>query len=151
MPDLIICDTSCLIIFDKIKKLDLLKLCYQNIYITPEIQNEFGKSLPTWINVKEVKNISTQKTLMQNLGPGEASVIAIGMEIPNCLIVIDDLKARKVAKSLRLKITGSLGILIKAKEDGFTKKLKPILKEVEATDFRLSEGIINKILKVVGE
>jgi len=50
-----------------------------------------------------------------------------------------------------LKITGSLGVLIKAKENGHVDKLRPLLKEIEQTDFRISENIIEKILKVVGE
>src|SRR5690606_22411860 len=150
-PELIICDTSLLILFEKIKKLDLLRLCYKNIFITPEISAEFGKTLPAWIEVKEVKNQTLQQTLTQLLGVGESSAIALCFEIPNALVAIDDLKARKVAKSLKLKITGSLGVLIKAKENGHVDKLRPLLKEIEQTDFRISENIIEKILKVVGE
>lgn len=123
MPDLIVCDTSSLILFDKIKRLDLLRLCYKNIYVTPEIAGEFGKPLPGWIKVKGVLNQSLQQTLIQILGAGESSAIALSLETPHSLVVIDDLKARKIAKSLNLKITGSLGILIKAKEKGHINKL----------------------------
>lgn len=151
MPELIICDTSSLILFDKINKLDLLSLCYQKIYVTPEIVAEFGNVLPGWIEVKKVTNHSLQQTLIQILGSGESSAIALCFEIPNALVVIDDLKARKIARSLNLKITGSLGILIKAKEKGHIHQLKPVLQEIEQTDFRISKNVIKKILKLVGE
>ena len=151
MPELIICDTSCLILFDKINRIDLLRHCYKNVYVTPEIVAEFGKPLQTWVKVKEVKNGTLKQTLNQILGAGESSAIAISFEILNSLVAIDDLKARKIAKSLNLKITGSLGILVKAKEAGHIEKLKPILQEIEQTDFRISANIINKILKMVGE
>jgi len=151
MPELIICDTSCLILFDKINKLDLLRRCYSNIYITPEIAEEFGKALPAWIKVKEAGNQALHQTLTQILGQGESSAIALTFDLPNTLIALDDLKARKVAKSLNLKITGRLGILIKAKEQGYIEKLLPILNQVQQTDFRISENIIRKILATVGE
>ena len=151
MPELIICDTSCLILFDKINRIGLLRDCYKNVYVTPEIVAEFGKPLPDWIKVKEAKNETLKQTLNQMLGAGESSAIAVFFEIPNSLMAIDDLKARKIAKSLNLKITGTLGILVKAKEAGHIDKLKPILQEIDQTDFRISANIINKILKMVGE
>jgi len=151
MPDLIICDTSCLILFDKINKLELLQHCYSCIYVTPEIAEEFGKVLPDWIKIKVVKNSALQQTLSQILDKGESSAIALTFDLPETLIALDDLKARKVAKSLNLKITGSLGILVKAKEQGYLEKLLPVLEQVQQTDFRISENIIKKILVTVGE
>lgn len=151
MLDLIICDTSVLILFEKINKLDVLKQLYSKIYITPEIALEFGNTLPGWIEVKEVKNKALQKTLSQALGIGESSAIAMSLELQNSLVAIDDLKARRIAISLEIKITGSLGILIKAKEKGYIKQLKPMLKKIEKTDFRISENIIKLILKIVKE
>ncbi|KAA5542502.1 DUF3368 domain-containing protein [Adhaeribacter rhizoryzae] len=151
MPELIICDTSCLILLDKLNKLDLLKLCYSNIYITTEIAEGFGKTLPDWLIIKEASNQALQQTLTQILGRGEASAIALTFDIPDNVVVLDDLKARKIAKSLNLKITGSLGILVKAKQQGFIEKLSPILEQVQQTNFRIAENIIRKILATVGE
>jgi predicted nucleic acid-binding protein len=150
MPDLIICDTSCLILFDKVNRLDLLKLCYQRVYVTPEIAAEYGKQLPDWIIIRKVENQLHQRILQQILGTGESSAIAICLELPEALVIIDDLKARKVAKSLKLQITGSLGILVKAKEKGLISKLAPVLKDVQQTDFRISDNILKKDLKCCG-
>ncbi|AHM60047.1 hypothetical protein D770_08940 [Flammeovirgaceae bacterium 311] len=151
MPDLIISDTSCLILFDKINQLNLLRLCYNTIYVTPEVAEEYGKQLPDWILIKKVSNQSHQRVLEQILGVGESSAIALGVELPQSLIVIDDLKARKVAKSLNLQITGSLGILVKAKQKGHIDLLAPVLDDVQQTDFRISEKIVAKILSLVSE
>lgn len=151
MPELIICDTSCLILFDKIGKLEILRKCYNNIYVTPEIAAEFGKILPVWIEIKAAKNQDLQQTLTKILGQGESSAIALTFDLPDTLVVLDDLKARKVAKSLNLKITGSLGILVKAKQHGYIEKLLAVLEQVQQTDFRISENIVRKILAVVGE
>ncbi|PIQ19910.1 MAG: DUF3368 domain-containing protein [Cytophagales bacterium CG18_big_fil_WC_8_21_14_2_50_42_9] len=121
MPELIICDTSCLILFDKIERLELLRNCYSSIYVTPEIAEEFGKGLPDWIKIKGASNKALQQTLTQILGKGESSAIALTFDLPHTLVALDDLKARKVGKSLDLKITGSLGILVKAKQQGHIK------------------------------
>ena len=48
-PEIIISDTSCLIVLSKIGELDLLGRWYQNIVTTIEIANEFGEELPDWI------------------------------------------------------------------------------------------------------
>jgi predicted nucleic acid-binding protein len=151
MLELVICDTSCLILFDKIKQLELLRRCYSDIYVTPEIAEEFSQDLPDWITIRKATNQALQQTLNQILDKGEASAIALTYDLSNTLLVLDDLKARRVAKSLNLKITGSLGILVKAKEQGHIEKLSPILKQVQQTDFRISEKIFSKILAIVGE
>ncbi len=82
---------------------------------------------------------------------GEASALALAIEKKTATIILDDLRARKVAKSLKLKITGTLGVLVKAKQDGVIDKVKPLIDELRKTDFRASETVIKKILDVCGE
>lgn len=151
MPELIICDTSCLILFDKIGQLELLRKCYGTIYVTPKVADELGKALPEWIELKNATNLAVRQTLEQILDAGEASAIALCLELPDSLIALDDLKGRKIAKSLNLKVTGSLGILIKAKQNGHLENLKPVITQIQQTDFRISENIIKKALELVGE
>lgn len=151
MPDIIISDTSCLVLLDKIGQLELLKSCYSAVYITPEIQSEYGNKLPKWVIVEQAKDASLQKTLEQVLDKGEASALTLAMEKKNSTIILDDLRARRVAKSLNLKITGTLGVLVKAKQDGVIDKVKPLIDELRKTDFRASENVIKKILEVCGE
>jgi len=151
MHDIIISDTSCLVLLDKIGRLELLKSCYSTVYITREIQTEYGNKLPTWVIVEQPKDASLQKTLEQVLDKGEASALALAIEKENATIILDDLRARKVARSLNLKITGTLGVLVKAKQDGLIDKVKPLIEELRKTDFRASEIVIKKILDVCGE
>lgn len=56
MQDVIIADTSCLILLDNIGELELLKQLYQRITITPEIAEEFEKKLPDWIKIASPSN-----------------------------------------------------------------------------------------------
>jgi predicted nucleic acid-binding protein len=82
---------------------------------------------------------------------GESSAIALAMEMKDSLLILDDLKARKFAKRLGMKFTGSLGVINKAKEIGVVKTIKPIIDELRKTNFRVSDKIIEFILERNGE
>jgi predicted nucleic acid-binding protein len=62
-------------------------------------------------------------------------------------LLLDDLKARKLAIRLNLKITGALGIIHKAKQEGLIEKVKPLIDKLLDTNFRVSEKIIEEILR----
>ncbi|MBT1708775.1 DUF3368 domain-containing protein [Fulvivirgaceae bacterium PWU5] len=151
MPDVVISDASCLIILDKINKIEILSDLYQNIITTPEVAKEFGKSLPTWITLRESSDKNYQKVLEVSIDPGEASAIALSLNYSEPLLLLDDLKARKMAKKLGLVFTGTLGILVKAKKLGVISELKPVIDLIRNTDFRISELLVDEILKEVGE
>lgn len=104
MDKLIISDTSCLIALCNIGLLHILKDVYREVMITPEVQTEFGESLPQWIIVTNVKNQSKQAELEMRLDKGEASSIALALENESSVLVIDEVKGRRIAKSLNLQI-----------------------------------------------
>ncbi len=147
MPEnIVLADTSCLIVLSKINKIDLLKTLYKSVYITNEIANEFGEKLPNWIVFITIKNIKIQKLLEASLDKGESSAIAYALENENILLILDDLKARKEAARLKLNYTGTLGILYKAKQKGIIKHLKPYVDKIENCGFRISEKIKSELL-----
>jgi predicted nucleic acid-binding protein len=82
---------------------------------------------------------------------GEASAIALAKETEDALLLLDDLKARKLAGKLNLKITGTLGVINKAKQRGIISKVKPLIDKLLNTDFRISENIIAEILRINNE
>ncbi len=151
MPKSILTDTSPLILFDKIGELNLLHKVYGELKITPEIQKEYGKPLPDWCKVTPVKDKKYQNLLETQVDEGEASVLALAMETEDVLLLLDDLKARKLAKQLGFKITGTLGVIHKAKELNIIKKVKPILDKLETTNFRIADHIIQEILRLNNE
>jgi predicted nucleic acid-binding protein len=82
---------------------------------------------------------------------GEASAIALAKETEDALLLLDDLKARKLAGKLNLKITGTLGVINKAKQREIISKVKPLIDKLLNTDFRISENIIAEILRINNE
>lgn len=151
MPVAIISDTSCLIVLSKIGELDLLPKMYGQIITTIEVSVEFGEILPEQIIIKTASNTISQQILQINLDKGEASAIALALEILNSIIILDDFKARKVAEQLRLIITGTIGIIVKAKLKGIIPSIKPMLSKIAATDFRISKDLEIQALKEAGE
>ncbi len=149
--NVVIADTTCFILLDKIGKLDLLQQIFTNITTTSTITNEFGRPFPEWVNVMDVSNTNYQKILEIEVDAGEASAIALYFEFNNPLLILDDFKARKLAAKLHLKFTGTFGILLKAKEIGVINAIKPILQLIQKTNFRFSEAILNAILREANE
>lgn len=72
-------------------------------------------------------------------------------EIKADLCIIDDLLARKYAKYLGLNITGTLGILIKAKEKTIIPSVKPLMDELIKNNIYIDNKLYNNILELTKE
>lgn len=151
MHKIIISDTSCFIILTNIGELLLLQKLYSKITTTIEIATEFGEPLPDWVEILSVKSKDTQRLLEMQIDKGESSAIALALEISDSLLILDDIKARKVATQLGLSITGTLGIIIKAKLERIIPSVIPILNKIKQTDFRLSNEVELQVLKAAME
>jgi len=150
MQEKVYVDTSALIILNKIDALGLLNKIYGNVCITNFINAELNEFLPSWIIIEPAHNFVHSFLKNFNLGPGESSIIMNALEY-NGFLIIDDLKARKIATTLSLRFTGSIGILIIAKDLGLIKSVKYYLEKIQETNFRLSDALINKVLEITNE
>lgn len=148
---LIITDTSCLILLDNIQALELLHVLYANIITTPEIAREFGQPLPLWIKVVSVENKALTINYNEQVDLGEASAIALARESINSILIIDDLKARKLAAQLNLRFTGTVGVLITARQKKLIQSLRPYFELIRSTDFRISPALLKRILDDYGD
>ncbi|MCW7487191.1 DUF3368 domain-containing protein [Leptospira meyeri] len=147
MPD-VISNTSCLILLSKIQQFGILKSLYNSVIITDTVKTEFGKNVPDFIKTKNPTQEFSVKSLEQILDSGEASTNALALESKNSLVILDDLKARKIAKNLGLKITGTLGILAKAKKLGIIEDLEKQINELQKKGIWISESVLNEIRKI---
>jgi predicted nucleic acid-binding protein len=147
----IISDTSCLILLDKIGELDILLKLFGTITTTNEVAEEFGLPLPPWFEIKQSVDKNYQSIIETSVDKGEASAIALAMELDNCLLIIDDLKGRKFAQQLGLPVIGTIGVIVDAKLAGVITSVKPILAKIKATNFRITEQLELLILKKADE
>lgn len=151
MQKIIISDASCLILLEKIGELDLLHIVFGETIVTQAIADEYGLILLNWISIQNPLNQNYQKILETSVDKGEASAIALAVEIVDCLLIIDDLKGRDLAESLGIKITGTFGIIIEAKLSGKITSVKPYLKKISQTNFRFSTKLEKLILEKANE
>ena len=166
-----IINASPLIYLGKIGALTLLPTlfsrCYTTIWVKKEILSQ--KSNPEYILLKEsfsdwliIREPSDQKLMIRlkdlQIHSGEASIIALGKELQDkdeeIILIIDDLTAREIARTLEIKITGTLGIILKALhlELITKKKCKTFFQTlIENTTFRISTTIYSKVLKKIDD
>ena len=135
----------------KIEELDLLKKVYGQIITTSDIVEEFGEELPEWIIIENVNDKSRQRILELQIDRGESSAIALALEIPNSTLILDDFKARKIAQQLGIPVTGTIGVIIKAKLNGIIPSIKPYLDKIKETNFRIFAEIELQALKEANE
>ena len=148
----IISNTSCLIILDNIDRLDILQKLYQRIYLTEEVAQEYGKPLENWMTVIPVNDKNYLRILNTSVDLGEASTIALSIQMTDDnVMILDDLKARKLAKQLQLKFTGLLGILLKAKQQNIINSVSEIIEQLRSINFKISEKLEKEVLKLANE
>ena len=151
MHKTIISDTSCLILLDKIGELEILNKLFGVITTTTEVANEYGQELPSWFEIKQPSDKNYQSIIETTVDKGEASAIALAIEFDDCLLIIDDLKGRKLAHELGLNITGTIGVIVEGKLAGIIPSIKPILTKIKLTNFRITDALEILILKRAGE
>lgn len=151
MPKVAIPDTSCLIALSSLGKLEILKQFYATVLVPSAVQNEFGDGLPAWIKVKDVSDHLSTSVLRNSLGPGEAEVIVLASEENESLVILDDQKARRIAIDLNIRCTGTIGLLLRAKNEGLVNSLADVLGPLAESGFRISAELTEQMLKLAGE
>ena len=151
MGRVVISDTSCFIAFDRINQIEILHKVFNSVLTTPTVVQEFGKNLPPWVIVAEPTNQGKQIELERILDKGEASAIALALEIQHSVIIIDEKKDRNLAKSLNLEVIGSLKVLLIAKQKGFIESIYPFIQDLEGKNFRFSKALVEQALIEAGE
>lgn len=151
MPKTIIADTSCFIILTNIGELELLQKLYGEVITTIDIATEYGEPFPEWVKIVKIIDKSKQQILELQIDKGESSAIALAIETPNSIIILDDNKARTIANKLGLSYTGTIGVIIKAKLQGFIPSIKPLLQKMKQTSFRISADLEKEALSKANE
>ena len=150
---MIIADSSCLIILEKLELPSILKTLFHEITIPEAVQREVYniETPPYWIKVLKVKQPIATIILEQSLGSGESEAISLAIERKAKLLIVDDLAARNAAVKAHLNITGTVGILIEARKTGLITNLKDILVAMQKHDFRISQSVFEIAIKLSGE
>ena len=105
-----------------------------------------------WLRVEAGKDHSFAQVLQRELDRGEAEAIALAVQGKAVWTLLDECEGRRVAKSLGLKVTGVVGILLRARREGSLPSLRRALEEVrEQAGFRIAEALVADVLRQIGE
>ena len=160
---IVVSNTSPIINLAAIHKLDLLEKHFGKIIIPRAVFNEItikGRGEPgdnevrtsDWFQVIDLKNIPFLTVLRRDLDEGEAESIALAVELKADLLLIDEYDARRIASKLKLRFIGLLGVLVKSKNRGYIKKVKPLMNMLkEQAGFWIDDELYQYVSNTVGE
>jgi len=146
-----------------IHKISVLTELFGAVYIPEAVADEVNavfSSHEEWqeyveaerIIIQSISNTVLVKQMVPLLHQGEAEVICLGLEKEARLCLIDDRDARIIAKSNDLAVTGTLGILLKAKKSGLISSVKKMMDRLrDEHHFWIKEDIYQKVLETAQE
>jgi uncharacterized protein len=159
----VISDTTAICNLFLIRKLWILEKLYSNIVIPLIVFDELlrleesGHDISeiknaTWITIGTVNSQDLFLVLSEILDKGESAAIVLAKEQNADLLIIDEIKGRKVAQKLNIPIIGLIGILVQAKEQNVVRHIKPILTELQQNaGFWISKDLYQTALKLANE
>ena len=156
----VISNTTPILSLLKINKLEILKELYGQVIIPNAVyqeieegkHKEFYKDLKKidWLIIKDIKDPNSREYFV-DLDDGEAEVLILAKELNADLVILDEILGRRYAKVLEFNLTGTLGVLLKAKEKGIIKSLKELLTELTEKGSWLNPKLIKEVLKISKE
>lgn len=154
----VIANTTPLISLAEIDCFDILQKLYGEIVIPnavfEEIKSEPAKTLVKncdFIRICAVKDYSLKRIFSSRLHAGEIDVLLLANEQKADLLIIDDNAAKKTAKFIGFKVTGTLGILLNGKKNGYIRNIKPLLDKLEKNGFYVSKNVEQYVLAEANE
>ncbi len=155
---LVIANTTPLIALALIGELRLLPALYRTVSIPPAVHREVMVGGAKGIGIAELRsadwlqirslNDPRRADLLADLERGEAEVIALAQELNANLVIIDERLARRHALRLDLRLTGTLGVLIKAKQNGIVESIAPLIDKLRRSGIYLSTAVVAEALKL---
>ena len=149
----VVSDASVLICLGALRHLQLLRDLYGEIVVPdavwrevtvvaatrPGAQETIQASQQGWLKVQTPGNRALVKSLQTTLDAGEAEAIALASELGASLLLMDGGDGRAEARSLGVAVTGTVGVLLRAKQTGVVPAVKPLLDTlITQHHFRLS-------------
>jgi predicted nucleic acid-binding protein len=155
---IVVSDTSPLNYLIVINQIDLLPKLFGQVVIpeavlaelshrgSPEAVRKWADAAPPWLTIRIVSPIQ----LPRNLGPGETEAISLAIELDAELLLLDDRKARNLARESGLKVAGLLNVLEAASILEFID-LPRVIARLRQTNFRAPAGIVKAMLQRHGQ
>jgi predicted nucleic acid-binding protein len=156
-----ISNTSPLLYLYRIGAIDLLPKMFDDVWTAESVNNELlagrnkGYDVPNpadypWLQVVNPKSMPSE-WLALDLGAGELGAMALALENPDRIVLLDDMLARRTAQVAGLQVWGTLKILVEAKAQGSIDKIEPYVTKLSEAGMWISSEIKQRILILAGE
>ena len=158
-----VADSSPLVILTKLGYFDLLNQLFPLLYISAEVHDEVviaGAGLPgasevskaEWIEVKVLQNPTGLYSAQRKygLGPGEMSTILLAKELGANPVLLDDYRARKLAKAEGLEILGSVGLLETFYLRRYLTDLRGAFRQLLVQNVYIDQRLLDRRLRALG-
>ncbi len=160
MPDAIT-NTSPLVYLYRIDVLDWLHQLFNEVWLPTLVAFELqegkrlGYDVPNpsdyaWLQLVDPHSMPSE-WLALDLGPGERAVMALALENPGRVVLLDDALARRIALAAGLQVWGTLRVLLQAKSLGLTTSIKPLIVRLMNAGLWISDDLQRRVLTLAGE
>jgi predicted nucleic acid-binding protein len=156
-----ISNTSPLLYLYRIGGIGWLPKLFDEVWTPEAVKNELqegrskGYDVPnpedySWLKLVNPKSMPSE-WLALDLGAGEIAVMALALENPDSVVLLDDMLARRIAQAAGLQVWGTLRVLLEAKSHGVIGKVEPYVSKLSDSGMWISSEIEKRILKLAGE
>lgn len=158
----VVSNTGPIIALSKIRQLPLLKTIFGNILVPPVVAREvFAKldneiedlerAFSDFIQITEKPILPKEvEIVIRSIDAGEKGAIGLAYNL-NALLIIDDNQARNAARKLNLEITGSVGVLLLAKQKKLIPSLKQLMLDIRENGYFYSDELIETAIELANE
>lgn len=161
MPDgPVVSNNTPLVALWALRRLDLLRALFGRVLIPPAVHAEFLATEPEirqkalgrapWIQIQPL-NQPRQALAYTGLDLGEAEALALAEETDARLVLVDERKARRFARRLERPVTGTVGLLLLAKDAGFLQNVTDPLHQLEEAGLHLSPALVSEAVRLADE
>jgi predicted nucleic acid-binding protein len=156
---LVVADTSALVALAACDALSLLDQLFQDVRVPTAVLRECtvpgkpeAERLQGYLRGRVVEVVLKEFVIaVAGLGEGELEAMALYKRLHADFLLVDDHRARKVARLNGIEVVGSLGILLRAKESGLVPKIRPLLAAIQAAGVHYSEHLVDEALRLADE
>jgi predicted nucleic acid-binding protein len=148
-----------------IGRIDLLKAQFPEIWIPTAVARELDAHPDPrarsaieaairdgWVKIMTPGESALRRVLLRQLHDGESEAIALATELGAQILLIDEQEGRNIATQVGLRVTGTLGILLRAKCAGDIPEIRAEIQALRSRGrFFLSARLEAEVLKAAGE
>lgn len=157
----VISNTSPLLYLHRVGAIALLPKLFDEVWVPDSVKDELlagqtkGYDVPNpaaldWLRIVNPKSMPSE-WLALDLGAGELAAMALALENPTHIILLDDLLARRTAQAAGLTVWGTLKVLLEAKSRGLVEKIEPFITGLNNAGMWISTELKQRILRLADE